>query len=236
MTKQTLTKIAVFALVVILFAVAYPYLKEYASLEYIKSKQSEFKDYYEEHRALVLGGYLFLYIACTALSLPGAALLTLLAGALFGLVVGVILVSFASSIGATLAFLVARFLLGDSLQKKYGDKLEKINKGIEREGAFYLFTMRLIPAFPFFLINVLMALTKLPTLTFYWVSQLGMLAGTIVYVYAGTALSEIDSLQGILSPPIIAAFVALGVLPLISKKFIEMLRRRRGNGTSSTGE
>ena len=146
MNKQTLTKIAVLAVVVILFAVAYPYIKEYASLDYIKSQQNEFKEYYEANRVLVLGGYLLLYIACTALSLPGAALLTLLAGALFGLVVGVILVSFASSIGATLAFLVARFLLGDTLQQKYGDKLEKINKGVEREGAFYLFTMRLIPA------------------------------------------------------------------------------------------
>lgn len=230
MNKTTIIKIAVFAAIVIAFAVAYPYVKEYTSLEFVKSKQAEFTAYYEANRVAVLGGYFLLYVFATALSLPGAAVLTVLAGALFGLVVGTILVSFASSIGATLAFLAARFLFGDALQKKYGsnEALAKINEGVAREGGFYLFTMRLIPAFPFFLINLLMALTKIRALTFYWVSQLGMFAGTVVFVYAGTALAELESLKDILSPQLIAAFVAIGLLPLLSKKIIALLRRRRG--------
>lgn len=231
MNKATLIKLGVLAAIVIAFVVAYPYAKEYLSLEYIKSQQSAFKQYYEANQIAVIAGYFILYVVVTAVSLPGAALLTLLAGALFDLLAGVILVSFASSIGATLAFLVARFILGDSLQQKYGDKLAKINDGIEREGAFYLFTMRLIPAFPFFLVNLLMALTKLPVLTFYWVSQLGMLAGTIVYVYAGTELAKIDNLKDILSLPLIGAFVAIGILPLASKKIVALLRARRSQST-----
>ena len=228
MNKNRLIKPAIFIVIIALFALAYPYIKEYASLEYIKEQQAEFKTYYEANTLPVLAGYFILYIFITALSLPGAAILTLLAGALFGLVTGVLLVSFASSIGATLAFLVARFLIGETLQKKYGDKLVKINEGIEREGAFYLFTMRLIPAFPFFLVNLLMALTKISAVTFYWVSQLGMFAGTAVYVYAGTALSEINNLKDILSAELLAAFVAIGVLPLISKKIVTLLRARHG--------
>ena len=158
MTKQTAIKIAIFAALVIAFVLLYPYIKEYASLEFIKQKRIEFQEYYQDNKVLVLSVFFVGYVAVTALSLPGAAIMTLLAGALFGLAAGVILVSFASSIGATLAFLVARFLLGESLQKKYGDKLKKINEGVEKEGKFYLFTMRLIPAFPFFLINILMDL------------------------------------------------------------------------------
>ena len=231
MRKQTIIKIAVLTAIVALFAVAYPTVKEYTSLDYVKSQQAEFTAYYAANRLAVLGGYFVLYVFAVALSLPGAAVLTLLAGALFGLVVGTILVSFASSIGATLAFLAARFLFGDALQKKYGstEVLKKINDGVAREGGFYLFTMRLIPAFPFFLINLLMALTKIRAVTFYWVSQVGMFAGTVVYVYAGTALAELESLGDILSPPLIAAFVAIGLLPLLSKKIITLLRARRGD-------
>lgn len=199
---------------------------EYASLGYIQERQTAFQEYYAENKALVLISFFAGYIAVTALSLPGAAVMTLLAGALFGLIAGVVVVSFASSIGATLAFLVARFVLGESLQKKYADKLQKINEGVEREGKFYLFTMRLIPAFPFFLINILMGLTTIPAVSFYWVSQLGMLAGTVVYVFAGTQLAEIKSLGDILSPGLIAAFVALGVFPLAAKKTIGLLHRR----------
>lgn len=204
----------------------YSQFGQYASLDYIKTQQSAFAEYYAGNKALVLAVFFVGYVAVTALSLPGAAVMTLLAGALFGLLVGVIMVSFASSIGATLAFLAARFILGDSLQQKYGDKLAKINAGIEREGKFYLFTMRLIPAFPFFLINILMGLTKLPAISFYWVSQLGMLAGTVVYVFAGTQLAEIESLGDILSPGLIAAFVALGVFPLAAKKVVALMHRR----------
>ncbi len=171
--------------------------------------------------------FFVLYIAVAALSLPGAAVLTLAAGALFGLVWGVVLVSFASSIGATLAFLVARFILRDSVQKRFGDRLQAINKGIEQEGAFYLFTLRLVPIFPFFLINLLMGLTPIRTLTFYWISQVGMLAGTVVYVNAGTQLAQIESIGGILSPGLVLSFAALGIFPLIGKKVVDWLKKRR---------
>ena len=222
MTKQTAIKIAIFAALVIAFVLLYPYIKEYASLEFIKQKRIEFQEYYQDNKVLVLSVFFVGYVAVTALSLPGAAIMTLLAGALFGLAAGVILVSFASSIGATLAFLVARFLLGESLQKKYGDKLKKINEGVEKEGKFYLFTMRLIPAFPFFLINILMGLTRIPALSFYWVSQLGMFAGTVVFVYAGTALAQVESIGDVLSPQLIAAFVAWGFFRWRLKKQLNM--------------
>ena len=227
MNKNNLIKIGVVAVLAAVGGVLYWQFGEYASLEYIQKQQAAFQDYYAANRALVLVGFFVVYIIATALSIPSAAtILTLLAGALFGLIAGVIMVSFASSIGATLAFLVARFVLGESLQKKYGDKLAKINEGVEREGKFYLFTMRLIPAFPFFLINILMGLTTLSAISFYWVSQLGMLAGTAVFVFAGTQLAEIKSLGDILSPGLIAAFVALGVFPLAAKKMIAFLHRR----------
>jgi len=161
------------------------------------------------------------------LSLPGAAIMTLVAGAIFGLVWGVIIVSFASTIGATLAFLVARFLLRDSIQAKFGDKLKAFNAGVEKEGGFYLFTLRLVPAFPFFMINVVMGLTTMKATTFFWVSQIGMLAGTVVFVYAGQQLSEITSLKGILSPGLIGAFVLIGILPLVAKKIVGSIRARK---------
>ncbi len=226
MNKQNIIKIAVGVVLVALFAVLYLNFGEYASLAYIKEQQEVFKEYYIGNKAQILAIFFVGYVAVTSLSLPGAAIMTLLAGALFGLVAGVIVVSFASSCGATLAFLAARFLLGESLQKKYGDKLQKINEGIDKEGAFYLFTMRLIPVFPFFLVNILMGLTRFPIIKFYWVSQLGMLAGTIVFVFAGTQLAEIDSLAGILSPGLIAAFAALGLFPLAAKKVIALLHKR----------
>ncbi len=222
-------KIAVAAVLAVAFALLYINFGEYASLERIKAELASFRDYYAANRALVIGIFFAGYVAVTGLSLPGAAIMTLLAGALFGVAAGVVVVSFASSMGATLAFLAARFLLGETLQKKYADKLQKINEGINKEGRFYLFAMRLVPALPFFLINILMGLTKLPALSFYWVSQLGMLPGTIVFVYAGTELSKIDGLGGILSPGLIAAFVALGLLPIISKKIIAAIRQKRQN-------
>ena len=212
--------------IVALFAALYPYLKEIADLEVIKARRGEFESFYADNPATVIALYLFGYIAVAALSLPGAAILTLLAGAIFGVAVGSVVVSFASTIGATLAFLVARFLLGKTLQAKYGDKLRRVNEGVQKEGKFYLFTMRLIPAFPFFLINILMGLTPLRVGAFYWVSQLGMLPGTIVYVNAGTQLAKIDSLGGILSPGLIASFVALGLFPLAAKKIIGAFRAR----------
>ena len=174
-----------------------------------------------------LGGFFLVYVITTALSLPGAAILTMVAGALFGLVTGTILVSFASSIGATLAFLSSRFLLRDWVQEKFGSRLKAINEGLRRDGAFYLFTIRMIPAFPFFVVNLLMGLTQIKATTFYWVSQLGMLAGTIVFVNAGTQLASLKPGQSIFSPAIIASFAALAIFPWIAKAVIGVIRRRR---------
>jgi len=199
----------------------------YLSLEGIKAAQAQFDSWRNGSPFLAGLSFFALYIAVTSLSLPGGAVLTLAAGALFGLVWGVVIVSFASTIGATFAFLVARFILRDSVQNRFGDRLQAINKGIKQEGAFYLFTLRLIPIFPFFLINLVMGLTPIRTWTFYWVSQLGMLAGTIVYVNAGTQLARIDSLSGILSPGLVVSFAVLGLFPLIGKKFAGWLKRRR---------
>ena len=170
---------------------------------------------------------MLIYIVVTALSLPGAAVMTLAGGALFGFVVGTIVVSFASTIGATLACFVSRFLLREWVQKKFGDKLKSINKGIQDEGAFYLFTMRLIPVFPFFVINLVMGLTKMSLLTFYWVSQVGMLPGTMVYINAGKELAKIESLSGILSPSLLISFTILGIFPITVKKLMSWYRTKK---------
>jgi pyruvate/2-oxoglutarate dehydrogenase complex dihydrolipoamide dehydrogenase (E3) component/uncharacterized membrane protein YdjX (TVP38/TMEM64 family) len=175
----------------------------------------------------VAGAFFVVYVAATALSLPGALILTLAGGALFGLVAGTVIVSFASSIGATLAFLASRYLLRDSVQARFGARLAEIDRGIEREGAFYLFTLRLVPLIPFFAINLLMGLTRMKTLTFYATSQLGMLAGTLAYVNAGTQIARIESLAGLLSPALVGSFVLLGVLPLAAKKVVDAIKARK---------
>ncbi len=208
-------------------------LGDYLSLSYIKESQQQFLELYHENRAAVIAGYMAIYILVTSLSLPGAAIMTLAGGALFGLVVGTVVVSFASSIGATLAAFVARFVLRDWVQGKLGDKLKTVNEGVEKEGAFYLFTLRLIPVFPFWLINLGMGLTKMPLKTFYWVSQLGMLAGTIVFVNAGKELGKIESLSGILSPTLILSFVLLGLFPIITKKLMEAYKKKRGSAAEN---
>jgi uncharacterized membrane protein YdjX (TVP38/TMEM64 family) len=203
-------------------------LGRYLSLAYIKESQERFAALYAENRALVIGGYMVVYILVTSLSLPGAAVMTLLGGAVFGLLAGTIVVSFASTMGATAACLVARFALRDWVQGRFGGRLRTVNEGIEREGAFYLFTLRLIPAFPFWMINLVMGLTKMPLFTFYWVSQLGMLPGTVVYVNAGRELAKIESPSGILSPGLISSFVLLGLFPITVKKLMGLYRARRG--------
>ena len=199
----------------------------FLSLAYIKGAQADFAALYAQKPAMVAGGFFAVYVAVTALSLPGATILTLLAGAIFGLVGGTLLASFASSIGATLAMLFSRYVLRDGVKNKFGARLADIDKGIEREGAFYLFTLRLVPIFPFFVINLLMGLTKMKAATFYWVSQLGMLAGTAVYVNAGTQLAKIESLAGIVSPGLLISFVLLGLFPLIAKKIVDAVKARR---------
>lgn len=228
MNKNLIKKLAIVVaggvLVAIFFALD---LQQYLSLPYLKESQARFADLYQENPGLMIGSYMAIYILVTALSLPGAVILTLAGGALFGLVTGLIIVSFASTIGATLACFVARFVLRDWVQNKFGDKLTTINEGIAREGAFYLFTLRLIPVFPFFVINLVMGLTKMPLFTFYWVSQVGMLAGTAVFVNAGKELGKIDSLSGILSPGLLGSFVILGLFPLVVKKLVSFIKGRK---------
>jgi len=202
-------------------------LGRFFSLEYLKSEQAALDALYANKPLMVIAVFFFGYIAVTALSLPGAAILTLAAGAQFGLLLGVVIVSFASTIGATLAFLVSRYLLRDTIESRFGDKLKTFNSNIEKDGAFYLFTVRLVPVFPFFLVNLVMGLTRLKTGVFYLVSQIGMFAGTLVFVNAGTQLAQIDSLSGILSPGLIFSFALLGIFPLIAKKIVDMVKARK---------
>jgi uncharacterized membrane protein YdjX (TVP38/TMEM64 family) len=209
-------------------------LGTYLSFDYIKSQQQAFEDFYQADPLLTISIFCFIYIVSTALSFPGGSILTLLAGALFGLLWGTVIVSFASSIGATLAFLLSRFLLRDYVQEKFAKRLERINEGVEKEGAFYLFTLRLVPIFPFFVINLLMGLTPIKTITFFWVSQLGMLLGTIVYVNAGSQLAQLDSLQGILSFELLFAFMLLGVFPLIAKQILNQVKKIQNKNTANS--
>jgi pyruvate/2-oxoglutarate dehydrogenase complex dihydrolipoamide dehydrogenase (E3) component/uncharacterized membrane protein YdjX (TVP38/TMEM64 family) len=197
-------------------------LKQYFTLDYFQAQRAAI-DAEVQARPLRSAMLFFLaYVAVTGLSLPGAAIMTLVAGAVFGLIWGTIIVSFASTLGATLAFLVSRFLLRDWVQQKFGDRLKPVNDGIAREGAFYLFALRLVPAFPFFAVNLLMGLTPIRTWTYYWVSQIGMLAGTVVYVYAGTQLGEFR-----ISAGLIVAFALLGLFPLAAKKTLDALKARK---------
>ena len=225
--KKIINKIVI-ACVIVLGIVAFRYfnLGQYLSLEYIKASQEKFQALYLGNRLLVVATYMGIYIAVTAMSLPGAVVLTLAGGGLFGLVVGTVVVSFASTIGATLACLVSRFLLREWVQNKFGNKLVTVNNGIDNEGAFYLFSLRLVPIFPFFIINLLVGLTRMRLFTFFWVSQIGMLAGTIVYVNAGKELAKIDSLAGILSPGLLLSFVVLGFFPIAVKKILALYKTR----------
>ena len=226
MKKGMIKKITI-AVLLIAVAVFFIFdMDRYLTLSYLKKSKESFAAIYAVHTAEVIGVYMAIYIVVTALSLPGATVLTLAGGALFGILVGTLTVSFASTIGATLACLVSRFLLRDWVQRRFGDKLTTINEGIEKEGSFYLFTLRLIPIFPFFVINLVMGLTRMRLFTFYWVSQIGMLAGTIVYVNAGKELGKIESLSGILSPGLIVSFAILGIFPLAVKKLLELYKAK----------
>ena len=221
-------KLVVIAVVLALLAAFFAFdLGRFLSLNYIKGQQAAITSFYAANQVQTIAIFFAAYVGVTALSLPGAAIMTLVAGAIFGVVTGTIIVSFASSIGATLAFLAARLVLRDSIQAKFGDKLKAINAGVDKEGGFYLFTLRLVPAFPFFVINLVMGLTSMKTWTFYWVSQVGMFLGTIVYVNAGTELAKIDSLKGILSPGLLGAFVLLGIFPIIAKKIVDGIKAKK---------
>ena len=202
-------------------------LGRYLSLDVLKARQEALQGYAATNPLKSAAIFFGIYVGATALSIPGAVILTLAAGAVFGLWRGLLIVSFASAIGATLAFLAARFLLRDFVTRRFGDRLKAIDEGMKRDGAFYLFTLRLVPLFPFFLINLLMGLTALPALTFYWVSQVGMLAGTAVYVNAGTQLAQLESVRGILSPGLLLSFALLGIFPLVAKKAVDLYKAHK---------
>lgn len=221
-------RLAVFVLMAALVAAFFWFdLGRFLTLGEIKARHEQLTALFAARPLLTVGAYAAVYLLVTALSLPGAALLTLLGGAMFGLGWGTLIVSFASSIGATLAFLASRFLFRDIVQRRFASGLAAVNRGIEREGAFYLFTLRLVPIFPFFLVNLVMGLTSIPVRTFYWVSQVGMLAGTLVYVNLGTQLARIDSLRGLLGPTLLASLALLGVFPLLAKRFVDALEARK---------
>lgn len=225
---MSLRKVVVLVLVLLGLAGYFVFdLGRFFSLDFIREQQAWFASVYAEHTVAVIGAYFVVYVLVTALSVPGATVMTLLGGGLFGFWLGLVVISFASTIGATLACAASRFLLRDWVQQRFGGRLVTVNRGIEREGAFYLFTMRLIPAFPFFAINLVMGLTTMPLLRYYWVSQLGMLPGTMVYVNAGKELGQLQSLSGILSPSLLASFAALGLFPLVVKKIMTRVRARR---------
>lgn len=202
-------------------------VSQYLTLEQIQANRTLIHDLYIENQVTVLGGFFIAYVLVAALSLPGAALMTIAAGAFFGVVIGSVLVSFASSLGATLAFLISRFLLKESIEKKFASKLEPINNGLAKDGAFYLFSLRLVPIFPFFVVNLVMGVTQLPTITFYWVSQMGMLIGTIVYVNAGVQISQLQSIDDIVSFNLLVSLALLGIFPIVAKKLIDWLKKRK---------
>lgn len=215
-------------LVVIAVAVACYFifdLGQYLNLETLQTKKQHLENLYKQNSVFFIIGFFLIYVISTSISIPGAAILTLSAGFIFGSIVGTIIVSFASAIGATIAMIIARTLLGQSLQTKYKKQLATINKGIENDGPLYLLSLRLIPIFPFFLINLLMGLTTMPVIKYYIFSQIGMLAGTFVYVNAGTALAEINQLSDILSPKIFLSFALLGLLPIIVKFVMSILKK-----------
>ncbi|MEM6778694.1 MAG: TVP38/TMEM64 family protein [Planctomycetota bacterium] len=225
-------KLLVLAGIVVATGLGYVSFGDSLTLESLAGQESSLRSYGQAHPVLSYGVAFAIYVAVTGLSLPGAAVLTLAYGWYFGLIPGVILVSFASTTGATVAFLLSRYLLRETVIAKFGDKLESFNENLEQEGAFYLFTLRLIPAVPFFVINVVMGLTPMRARTFWWVSQIGMLAGTLVYVYAGTTFPTLAALaergtSGILTPQLLCAFFALGVFPLAAKLVLREVRNRR---------
>lgn len=216
-SKTTAVKILIICLVGLAIILAKMTIGSFLTLEFLKAKHTLLKDFYIQHQILSMLAYFFSYILVATLALPGAAILTLLGGAIFGFLTSTILTSFASTIGATLSFLLARYILRDYVQSRFKEKLKTINAGIKKDGPFYLFALRLIPAIPFFVVNLLMGLTPLKTRTFIWISQLGMLPATMAYTNAGTRLAHIESLSGILTPGVLISFAILGILPFLSR-------------------
>jgi uncharacterized membrane protein YdjX (TVP38/TMEM64 family) len=227
MRNKNLRKLTLLVVIIgFVAAVRVFHLDQYLTFSFLKSSLDRFKAVYDSNPVAVLGLYFFSYVLTAALSLPGAAALGMLGGALFGFWTATVVVSFASTIGATLACFVSRFLLRDWIQNRNGDKIARVNEGIEKEGILYLFSLRLIPVFPFWMINLVLGLTKMPLSKFYWVSQIAMLPGTMVFVNAGKELAKIDSVKGIFSPGLIISFVLIGILPIGVKKTLDYYRSR----------
>lgn len=225
MNKSKIAVVAVIAVIVIAFF-AFD-LGRFFNPDFLKQQQQNISNFYAENPWQTISIYFLVYVAMATLSLPGAVWITLIGGAIFGTLTASVIVSFASSVGATLAFLVARFLLRDWVQDRFGNRLETINQGMAKDGAFYLFTLRMIPIIPFWLINLLMGLTKIKTWVFYVVSQIGMLTATVIYVNAGSQLAKIDSLSGILSPGLLISLSLIGIFPLLAKKIVAILKARK---------
>ncbi|MEZ5559266.1 MAG: TVP38/TMEM64 family protein [Pseudomonadales bacterium] len=222
-------RIALLAVLVLLVGAFFAFdLGRFLNLDYLQAIRADASAAVTREPLLWSAGYFVIYVLVTALSLPGAAVMTLAGGAIFGMVWGLVLVSFASSVGATLAMLVSRTLLRDWVQSRFGAQLGSVNRGLEQEGGFYLFSIRMVPLLPFFVVNLVMGLTPIGVWAFYWVSQLGMLAGTAVYVFAGTQLATVTSVADVLSPGLIAALSLLGLLPLLARKSLGWLRQRAG--------
>ncbi|QPL46735.1 FAD-dependent oxidoreductase [Halomonas sp. A40-4] len=200
---------------------------QWFTLDTLKAYQSDFQAAFSQSPWQVAGIFFAVYVVMTALSLPGATLLTLLGGTLFGLGWGLLIISFASTLGATLAFLLSRFLFRQAIEKRFPRQFESVNRGVERDGALYLFTLRLVPVFPFFMINLVMGLTRIKTVTFYWVSQVAMLPGTAIYVNAGGQLGELESLGGIISPTLLASFALLAIFPWIARRIVLLVQKRK---------
>ena len=225
MSQKTL-KISLLFLISLIILFFIFEMNEYSSLQNIKVQYQNLLHYYDKNNLLMHIIFIFIYIITTSLSLPFALALTLIGGALFGFWYGLILVSFGSTIGATIAFLIARFIGYEYVRKNYKNQLSKFYNGFKKEGAFYLFALRMVPLFPFFMINILTALMPIKTRTFYWVSQVGMLPGTILYVFAGTQLSEIKSLSDIMSPTLIVTFIFIGFFPILVKEVFKYLKNK----------
>ena len=222
--KQLLIVLALVALVSLFFLAD---LGRFLTLEYLQTSRAAIVTRVEAQPIAASAIYFAVYVLVTGLSLPGAAVMSLAGGAVFGLVWGLVLVSFASSIGATLAFLISRSLLHEWVRKRFGGYLEGIDRGFEKEGNFYLFSIRMVPVFPFFVVNLLMGLTRISAPAFYLVSQVGMLAATFVFVYAGTQLAQVHKLGDVLSPQLILALSLLGLFPLAARKLMTLWTRRR---------
>lgn len=229
-TRRTLyLRLALLAALAVLVAAYFFFdLGRYLDLAYLKAAHERIVAIVDAHPLAATAVFFLAYVAVTAASLPGAAVMTLAAGAVFGLVWGFAVVSFASSLGATLAMLIARKVLGEVVQRRFSSQLSSVNRGLERDGGFYLFSIRMVPLFPFFVVNLVMGLTRIRTWTFYWVSQVGMLPGTLVYVFAGTQLARVERVSDVLSPGLIIALSLLGLFPLLARKLVTWLRRARG--------